>query len=72
MSTPARRPPSRLSRRQREQRAYIATMTGGAAAVVTVVGALLAIIGVIGWTIPVLAAIVAVICWFLFRRSVGR
>lgn len=72
MSTPARRPPSRMSRRQREQRAYIATMTGGAAAVVTVVGALLAIIGVIGWGIPIVAAIVAVVCWFLFRRSVGR
>jgi uncharacterized membrane protein len=61
-----------MSRRQREQRAYIATMTGGAAAVVTVVGALLAIIGVIGWGIPIVAAIVAVVCWFLFRRSVGR
>jgi hypothetical protein len=65
MSSPARRPPSRMSRRQREQRAYLATMAGGTAALVTVVGALLAIVGVIGWTIPIIAAIV-------FRRSVGR
>ncbi|UGS34071.1 hypothetical protein [Capillimicrobium parvum] len=61
-----------MSRRQREQRAYVATMAGGTAALVTVVGAVLAIIGVIGWTIPILAAIVAVVCWFLFRRTVGR
>jgi len=47
-------------------------MAGGTAALVTVVGALLAIIGVIGWTIPILAAIVAVVCWFVFRRTVGR
>ena len=68
MSTPARRPPSRLSRRQREQRAYIATMTGGAAAVVT----LLAIIGIIGAGLPITAAIVAVVCLLVFRRAVGR
>ncbi len=72
MSTPARRPPSRMSRRQREQRAYVATMAGGTAALVTVAGALLAILGVIGWTIPVLAAVVAVVCWLIFRRTVGR
>jgi uncharacterized membrane protein len=71
MSTPARRP-SRSPRRHREQRAYTVTMVGGTAGLVTVVGALLAIFGVIGWTIPVLAAIVAIICVFLFRRAVGR
>ncbi|MEA2453861.1 MAG: hypothetical protein QOI45_123 [Thermoleophilaceae bacterium] len=36
----------------------------------TVVGAVLAAIGVFGWGVPVLAAIVAVICLFLFRRTV--
>lgn len=72
MSSPARRPSSRPSRRQREQRAYAATMTGGAAGVVTVVTAVLAIVGIMTWTIPILAAIVTVVCWLLFRRAVGR
>jgi len=71
MSSPARRP-SYTPRRKREQRAYLATMTGGGAAIVAVVGALLAIVGVIGWTIPVLAAIVAVIAVLVFRSAVRR
>jgi hypothetical protein len=44
---------------------------GGVAGAVTVVGAVLALVGAIGWTIPVLAAVVAVICFLLFRRSVA-
>ncbi len=71
MSSPARRP-SYSPRRKREQRAYLATMTGGTAGLVFVVGALLAILGVIGWTIPVLALIVAAICFFVFRGAVRR
>jgi len=47
-------------------------VTGGAAAAVTVIGAVLAIVGAIGWAIPVLAAVVAVICLLLFRRTVAR
>lgn len=72
MSTPARRPSSRPSRRQREQRAYLATIVGGGAAVVAAVTGLLAIFGVLGWTLPILAAIVAVIGFFVFRGAVGR
>jgi hypothetical protein len=71
MSSPARRP-SHSPRRQREQRAYTATMVGGSAALVTVVSAVLAIVGILGWTIPLLAAVVTAICFFLFKRSVGR
>jgi hypothetical protein len=59
------------TRRQREQRAYRLVQIGGAAGLVTVVGAILAIVGVIGWGIPVLAAVIAVLCAVLFRRTTG-
>ena len=61
---------SRPSRRQREQRAYNLVLAGGALGLVFVVGTLLAIFGVIGWGIPILAAILAVVCALLFRRTV--
>jgi hypothetical protein len=57
-------------RRTREQRAYRLVMVGGAAGVVAVGGLLLAIIGVIGIGIPLLAAVVAVVCLLLFRQMV--
>jgi hypothetical protein len=71
MSSPARRP-SYSPRRKREQRAYMATMVGGTAALVTVVTAILALITSFTWTIPILAAIVTVICWLVFRSATGR
>jgi hypothetical protein len=46
-------------------------IAGSAAGTVAVVGFVLALVGVLGWGIPVLAAIVAVICAWLFRRTVG-
>ena len=70
MSDLERRSGSRPSRRKREQRAYNLTMVGGGAALVFAVTAVLAIIGVLSWTIPILAAIVAVLCAVLFRRTV--
>ncbi len=72
MSDLARSPGGPPSRRGREQRAYRLVVTGGVAGAVAVVGAVLAAIGVFGWGVPVLAAIVAVICFFLLRRTVGR
>jgi hypothetical protein len=60
------------SRRSREQRAYRLAVTGGVAGAVAVIGAVLAAVGVFGWGVPVLAAIVAVICLLLFRRTVSR
>jgi hypothetical protein len=60
-----------LSRRQKEQWGYRLVFTGGLAGLVTVVGLVLAIAGVIGAGIPVLAAVVAVICFVLFRRLVA-
>ncbi|MEA2459471.1 MAG: hypothetical protein QOC95_2443 [Thermoleophilaceae bacterium] len=59
------------SRRKREQRAYALTVVGGTAALVTVVGVLLAIFGVVGGGLPLIAAIVAVVCLVLFRSTVG-
>jgi hypothetical protein len=71
MSDLERRSGSRPSRRQREQRAYNLVLATGALGLVFVVGTVLAIVGVIGWSIPILAAILAVIGGLLFRRAVG-
>jgi hypothetical protein len=70
MSDLERRSGSRPSRRQREQRAYNLVLATGGLGVVFVVGSILAIAGVIGWSIPILAAILAVVCGVLFRRAV--
>jgi hypothetical protein len=71
MSDLERRSGSRPSRRQREQRAYNLVLAAGGLGVVFVVGAVLAIVGVIGWSLPILAAVLAVICGVLFRRTVS-
>ena len=60
------------SRRAREQRAYRLVQVGGAAGVVAVVGLVLAVVGVVGFGLPVVAAIVAAVCYLLFRRAVSR
>jgi hypothetical protein len=66
-----RRAPSRLSRRQRERRAYQLVLATGGLAVIAVVGIVLAIADVISGTIPVLAAILAVVCGLLLRRTLS-
>jgi uncharacterized membrane protein YgaE (UPF0421/DUF939 family) len=70
MSDLERRSGSRPTRRKREQRAYNLVMVGGVAALVFAVTAVLAIVGILNWGIAVLAAIVAVLCAVLFRRTV--
>jgi membrane protein implicated in regulation of membrane protease activity len=70
MSDLERRSGSRPSRRQREQRAFTLVMAGGVLGLVAVVTGLLALFTSFGWGIPVLAAILAVICILLFRRAV--
>jgi hypothetical protein len=70
MSDLERRSGTRPSRRQRERRAYNLVLATGGLGVVFVVGAILAIVGVIGWSLPILAAILAVVCGVLFRRTV--
>jgi hypothetical protein len=62
---------SGMSRRQRERRGYQLVVVGGGASVVAVVSGLLAIFGVLGWGLPLIAVVVAVICFVLFRRLVG-
>ncbi len=59
-------------RRVREQRAYRLAVVGGGAGVIAVAGLVLAIVGVIGATLPVLALIVAAICFGLFTRTTGQ
>jgi hypothetical protein len=71
MSDMTRRPGGPPSRRSREQQAFRLVAAGGVAGSVAVIGAILAIVGAIGWAIPILAAIVAAICVFLFRRTVS-
>jgi hypothetical protein len=64
--------PSYTPRRSREQRAYRLVQVGGAASLVAVIGIILDVAGVIGAGIPILAVIVAVICFVLFRTATGR
>ena len=62
---------SRLSRRAREDRAFRLVLASGALGTVAVVGLVLAVLGVVGAGLPILAAILAVVCGVLFRRSVS-
>jgi hypothetical protein len=58
-------------RRAREQRAYRLVVAGSAAGVVGVVSLVLAVAGVIGAVLPIIALIVAALCWFGFSRAVA-
>jgi amino acid transporter len=60
------------SRRKRESRAFTLTMVGASAAVVAVVTFILAIVGTVGGGVPLIAAIVAVVCALWFRSTVSR
>jgi hypothetical protein len=70
MSDLERRSSSRPSRRARERRAYNLAIAGSVLAVVAVVGVILALLTSFGATIPVIAAVLAVVCALLFRRAV--
>jgi hypothetical protein len=63
--------PNRTPRRTREDRAYRLVVAGGTAAVIAVVTFVLAIVGILSFGVPVLAAIVAVLCGWMFRRTVS-
>ena len=71
MSDLSRSPGGPPSRRSREQRAYRLVVTGGVAGVIAVVGLVLAIAGVVGLGVPVIAAIIAAVCFFMVRRTVS-
>lgn len=70
MSDLERRSGSRPSRRARERRAYNLVVAGSVLGVIFVVGAILAILTSFSWTIPVIAAVLAVVCVVLFRRAI--
>jgi hypothetical protein len=61
---------STLPRSARERRAYRLVVAGGAFGAIAVIGFVLAIAGVVGVGIPFLAAVLAVVCVLLFRRTV--
>lgn len=65
------RPGRTPSRRQREDRAYKLVLAGGTAAAVAVVTFVLAIVTSMSFGVPVIAALVAVLCGWLFRRTVS-
>jgi hypothetical protein len=69
MSDLERRSGSRPSRRAREKRAYNLVVAGSLLTAVFVVGTILAILTSFGMTIPVIAAILAVVCVLLLRRT---
>ena len=60
-----------MSRSQREKRAYRLVVVGGVSAAVAVVGFVLAIAGVVGGGIPLIAVVVAIVCFVMFRRMVS-
>jgi hypothetical protein len=71
MSDLTPRPRSGLTRQQREQRAYRLVLAGGTAAVVAVVCLVLAVVGIFDLGPAILAALVAVLCAWAFRRTVS-
>ncbi len=66
-----RRTPNRVSRKQREQRAFQLLVGGSVLGAVAVVGILLALFTSFGAGLPILAGILAVVCFVLFRRQVS-
>jgi CHASE2 domain-containing sensor protein len=62
---------SRMPRRAREERAYRLVVATGVFGAVAVVGLVLAIVGVIGGWLPFVAAVIAVVCGLLLRRTMG-
>lgn len=60
-----------LSRREKEKRAYSLVLVSGGAGVAAVVFLVLAVVGVIGLGWAFLAAIVAAVAGFLFKRTVS-
>jgi CHASE2 domain-containing sensor protein len=58
-----------VPRRQRERRAYQLAVGGATAGVIGVVSLVLAVAGVLGFGLPVIALILAALCYVGFQRS---
>jgi hypothetical protein len=63
---------SRLPRRAREDRAFRLVLATGAFGAIAVIGFILALADVIGAGIPLIAAVLSVVCGLLFMRTVRR
>jgi hypothetical protein len=61
-----------VPRRQREKRAYQLVVGGSTAGVIGVAGVVLAAVGVISWGLPIIALIVAALCYVGFQRAVSN
>ena len=72
MSTPARRPQNRPSRRERETRAYRLTLATGTGALATVVTAILALVTAFSWGVVILLAVLTAAAGFALKSSLGR
>jgi hypothetical protein len=62
---------NRLPRKTREERAYRLVMASGVFGTIAVVTFVLALVGVMSLGLPVIAAIIAGVCFLLFRRTVS-
>jgi hypothetical protein len=62
---------NRLPRKTREERAYRLVLASGAFGTIAVVTFVLALVGVMGLGPPLIAAIIAGVCFLLFRRTVS-
>ena len=70
MSDIERRGGSRLTRKQREERAYRLVLATGAFGLIGAAGILLAIFTGFGMGWPILSLVIAAICFMLLRRTV--
>ena len=62
----------RVSRSARERRAYRLILVGGTSAAISVVTFVLALFTSLSFVWFFLTGVIAVICFFLFRRTVSR
>lgn len=68
MSDIERRGDRRPTRREREDRAYRLVLATGGFSLAAVVSAIVAVITPLSMTLPVLAAVFAIICFVMLRR----
>ena len=72
MSDLSPRSGSRLSRKQREERAYRLVLASGGSAVATVVAAVLALVDIVGFGLVLVLLIVTAALIVALRRTLGR
>lgn len=63
---------TRLTRRQREQRAYVSGLVAGGGALATVTTFVLALITSLSFGIVLLCAVVTVVAALMFQRAISR